>query len=55
MYLDDIMLQYDEDVVNRDFEKIWKLKNPRRSFNPHGYANNNVMYINARLKNSKIF
>ena len=26
MYLDDIMLQYDEDVVNRDFEKIEKIK-----------------------------
>ena len=26
LYLDDIMLQYDEDVVNRDFEKIGKIK-----------------------------
>lgn len=46
------------DILSRgDFEKkkFGKIKNPRRSFNPHGYANNNVMYINARLKNSKIF
>ena len=27
LYLDDIMLQYDEDVVNRDFEKkLGKMK-----------------------------
>lgn len=60
LYLDDIMLQYDEDVVNRDFEKIWKIKNPRRSFNLHGYVNNNTVcsllcYINVRLKIQNIF
>ena len=37
------------DILSRgDFEKIQKIKNPRRSFNPHGYANNNnVMYISV--------
>ena len=60
LYLDDIMLQYDEDVVNRDFEKIRKIENPRRSFNPHGYVNNNTVcsslcYIIVRLKIQNIF
>ena len=50
LYLDDIMLQYDEDVVNRDFEKIRKIENPRRSFNPHGYVNNN----NANNDNNSV-
>ena len=43
-----------------DFEKIRKIENPRRSFNPHGYVNNNTVcyslcYIIVRLKIQNIF
>ena len=41
-------------------KKVRKNKNPRRSFNPHGYVNNNTVcsslcYINVRLKIQNIF
>lgn len=41
-------------------KKVRKNKNPCRSFNPHGYVNNNTVcsslcYINVRLKIQNIF